>query len=95
MPTPTGEAEDAIAVLNQGLKNPLVSESVLARITASIGILTADRQCLALSLPSSRRHAFTASHAVINHAEIVNANMGKLRAACYLSDRPNPGRSGL
>jgi hypothetical protein len=31
----------------------------------------------------------------MNHAEIVNANMSKLRAACYLADRPNAGRRGL
>ena len=44
---------------------------------------------------SSGRHAFTASDAVVDHAEIVNANVGKLRAACYLADRPNPRRCGL
>src|SRR6266478_3687586 len=44
---------------------------------------------------SSRRHAFTASDTLMNHAEIVNANVRKLRASCYLADRPNPGRCGL
>jgi len=43
----------------------------------------------------SRCHALTASDAVVDHAEIVNANVGKLRAASYLADRPNPGRCGL
>lgn len=37
----------------------------------------------------------TASEAVTDHTKIVNANVGELRAACYLADRPDAGRCGL
>ena len=33
----------------------------------------------------------TASKVVTDHTKIVNANVGKLRAACYLADCPNAG----
>src|SRR5207249_4574259 len=41
-------------------------------------------------LPAGRNMT-TTSEVVTNHAEIVNADVGKLRAACYLADCPNAG----
>jgi len=46
------------------------------------------------NLPS-RGHAFAAGDAGMDHAKVVEANVGKLRAARHLADRPNPGRSSL
>ena len=41
-------------------------------------------------LPASR-HMVTAREVVADHPEIINANVGKLRAASYLTDCPNAG----
>src|SRR5207253_2499748 len=43
----------------------------------------------------ARRHTVNADEVVMHDTEIVHADVGKLRAACHLADRPHAGRGRL
>ena len=43
----------------------------------------------------ARRHMVNADEVVMHDTEIVHADVGKLRAACHLADRPHAGRGRL